>query len=498
VGYFWLTLGVMCTLYGGIYRVALRLQRAAEARRSRMASSLVSVASHAITRIGLGVSVGTTTVTAATGLPDGDDANCRPTAVAELHNNSVDEDQPKPTSLPDHPESFASGQASYEEKDEHGMTGNNVEARGDGDTGSPTESRRTEIANDCVVKEPAEVTPLLKHARRALNNSSASVASTSGVDGSRLPARSVTSECRQRWLVVLPGDQDEVEESWTSSGAAVNGLHPEKTTVRHSVDAGRPRICGRRTRSPRRSLFELPTYAEVSPATTLAAPSSSSSSCSDEFHCESQQHDCVEIVSTSEEMKNNVIDVATIDEHVNSTPSHCKQSSVSPERSTADKNQLTIDDGHVAMATMTSFVDKCDESGTDGCCGRQIVWVTKHEHEQQRKNDESAEKKDGVGDAEKTLRSMANRWRQTARSHFAANRRFAHLRHWKMQRRPTARTSTSSSINDRQSMVSLLPLLSQPPPCRWPLFRTISRRALRFTFVASVAVLLIFCLTLRV
>ena len=50
VAYFWLTLGVMCALYAGIYRVALRLQRNAKARRTKMAASIVSVAGQTITR----------------------------------------------------------------------------------------------------------------------------------------------------------------------------------------------------------------------------------------------------------------------------------------------------------------------------------------------------------------------------------------------------------------------------------------------------------------
>lgn len=38
VGYFWVTLIVMCTLYGGIYRVALELQRKSEKKRNKAAS----------------------------------------------------------------------------------------------------------------------------------------------------------------------------------------------------------------------------------------------------------------------------------------------------------------------------------------------------------------------------------------------------------------------------------------------------------------------------
>jgi len=43
-GYFWITLTAMCSLYAGIYRVALRLQRQAEAKHQRRAAMLLSVA----------------------------------------------------------------------------------------------------------------------------------------------------------------------------------------------------------------------------------------------------------------------------------------------------------------------------------------------------------------------------------------------------------------------------------------------------------------------
>jgi len=43
-GYFWITLTVMCSLYAGIYRVALRLQRQAEAKHQRRTAMLLSVA----------------------------------------------------------------------------------------------------------------------------------------------------------------------------------------------------------------------------------------------------------------------------------------------------------------------------------------------------------------------------------------------------------------------------------------------------------------------
>jgi len=44
LGYFWITLTVMCSLYAGIYRVALRLQRQAEAKHQRRTAMLVSSA----------------------------------------------------------------------------------------------------------------------------------------------------------------------------------------------------------------------------------------------------------------------------------------------------------------------------------------------------------------------------------------------------------------------------------------------------------------------
>lgn len=55
VGYFWVTLIAMCVLYGGIYRVALRLNHRARTRRKRM-ESVVSIAGETITKIGIGVS----------------------------------------------------------------------------------------------------------------------------------------------------------------------------------------------------------------------------------------------------------------------------------------------------------------------------------------------------------------------------------------------------------------------------------------------------------
>ena len=48
LGYFWITLTVMCSLYVGIYRVALRLQRQAEAKHQRRTAMLMTVAGKGI------------------------------------------------------------------------------------------------------------------------------------------------------------------------------------------------------------------------------------------------------------------------------------------------------------------------------------------------------------------------------------------------------------------------------------------------------------------
>jgi len=462
----------MCTLYAGIYRVALRLQRAAEARRSRMAESLVSVASHAVTHIGLGMSCGPAAVplaAPATRFPDRTDSSDGPTAVtAELHSKNVGEDQLKPTS----PESFVSERTSNSEY------GHEAEAREDCHNGTTTVTRRLEIATDRA-KQQTEVTPLLKHSvdndRRALNNSD--VASTSGVDGSRLPLRRMTSKCRRRWLIVLPGDDDKAGESWARS-AGVNGRRHEKTAARRSVDAGRPHVRVR-TRYTRRSLFELPTYADISTASVLAGRSTSSSS-SDECGCESRHNDHAEIVSAADELANavnNVIDVATtcvqVDCHCSrcslSLEEHPQNQSVGFDCLSADKSQPTIEAATTTTTTTsTSLFEKCDHPGADRRCAREIMRPVRNKQQQQqqqqqpKKNEENAEKNDDVVVAEKSVKEMADRWRlrRMARSQFTANRRFAHLRHWKLQRRSAGQTPTSSSIDDRQIPVSRPLLLS--------------------------------------
>lgn len=54
LGYFWITTVVMCSLYSGIYKVALNLQRKSEAK-WRQTTSLVSVAGQAVGQLGIRV-----------------------------------------------------------------------------------------------------------------------------------------------------------------------------------------------------------------------------------------------------------------------------------------------------------------------------------------------------------------------------------------------------------------------------------------------------------
>jgi len=180
--------------------VALRLQRAAEARRSRMTASLVSaerlrcglvsnypdrsrmtaslvsVASHTITRIGLGMTGGgnpgsasPSAAGASTTLPDradeaGGGGGGRSTAVAELHSSNAGDDQPTPPSPGARPRSLPS--APRLDNDERPTTGDDTETPDDCDCTSPIASRRPDVVTTDRNKPPpppppAEETPIL-------------------------------------------------------------------------------------------------------------------------------------------------------------------------------------------------------------------------------------------------------------------------------------------------------------------------------------------------
>ena len=55
ISYFWVTLVVMCSLYAGIYKVALDLHKKSQAKKNKM-TSLVSMAGQTMTKIGIGMS----------------------------------------------------------------------------------------------------------------------------------------------------------------------------------------------------------------------------------------------------------------------------------------------------------------------------------------------------------------------------------------------------------------------------------------------------------
>ena len=480
----------MCALYAGIYRVALRLQRAAEARRNRMASSLVSVASHAVTTIGLGLSVNRSAVPAPAAVPppaaaaaaastptfaDRNGANGRSTAVAELHSSNAGED-PLTSTSPGQSASVPLVQTS-DDDGEHRTTGNNAEMPPeDCDHATPIESCQLDTAAEGD-KPPAEETPLLERfSRRASNNYDGCVASTSGTERRRLPAKGMTSSCRRRWLIVLVGDEVEGCGARRNGGAAaVDGRRRWEITASRSFDAGRPGTC-RGTSWPRRSLIELATSADATPGGTSATPSASSS-CLDG----SRRNDSSERVSASvdeDNVVNDVTDVATAaGRRADGTPTHSEHGS-SPQHPpnesatgfghlSAVENQLAIEVDHVATATMTSFVKKREQRAAESVGDGEVVWMARREQSRLRKNNEDSTKKNDAGfAAEKPARRMADRWRRAATSPFAANRRFAHLRHWKLKRHLAAQSpTTSSSIDARQIMVSRLPLPSSVTRC---------------------------------
>jgi len=414
----------MCALYAGIYRVALRLQKAADARRSRMTASLVSVASHTISRIGIGMSTSgpaavPATATTSTSVPDGTGA--RLTAVAELHSSNAGEDQPTPTSsdYPDHGPT----------NDDDGRRQTSTYNEEDCDYVLTMTSCQRAVAGDRAT-HPAEDTPLLQEQLQSASNDLRSggvfVASTSGTDGPQLPV-----SCRQRWLVVLSDDK---AGGWRTRDVDVDGRR-RPIVLRRSVDAGRPRAC-----LPRRSVFELSTNTEqVAPPPAL---------CLDQ----SRPNRSDDIVSASddeiENALNDAMDVGNAEQDGNPTHSNLSQPEQPPTQSTdierQSTSQLTTEDLHVDV----------DELRTDH--DRETATASGLELGQRETRD------DDHGDAERreeSVRRMADIWMRAARSRFTANRRLAHLRHWKLQRHLMSAaaahsSTTSSSIDDRQTLVS--------------------------------------------
>jgi len=486
----------MCALYAGIYRVALRLQKAAETRRSRMAASLVSVASHTITHIGLGMSAAAPMSSAPVTLAT--DASARSTAVAELHSSNAGGENETMTS-PDAcaAATAASNRTSDDDDELHRATlaaANSVEAlrnnrhRLDMGIGGGGNTRQREVA------------PLLKHCndRPALNMHG-------GADVSLLPVARMTSSSRQRrWTVVLPGndEDDDIDESLVS--ISVSNEHQQwKSAVGQSVDdADRTPI-----RSSRRSMIELSTLAApgVEPPSTspLAGPSTSTMCLRESGSCEQAPcDDCTEMDESDddeiENVVNDIIDeaITTGGEKSPATIATGKQQSPAPIISgscgghlSADMNQLAMKNNHVTTATMTSVVESRNGLEADGRRrDEEEVWAAG------RRREPHASKTNDVADAEKSVRRMTDRWRHAARSHFTANRRFAHLRHWKLHRRFAGSTSTSSSIDDRQMLVSTPPTQRPCSPLsaysqRCLVYITISPSAVVYYFSSIISLL---------